>query len=59
MTFLSLGLLGDLQSGEAEVGWANLFFSKGRMAIMDFSASYSVEPGKKKTRTDFVQRPAE
>ncbi len=38
------GLLGDLQQGVAEIGWANLFVTKDRFSVMDFSNQYLTEP---------------
>ena len=38
------GLIGDLQSGVAEIGWANMFATPARLAVMEISEWYSSEP---------------
>ncbi len=39
-----LGLLGDFQHSMAEIGWANLFVTRDRLDIMEFSDWYLSDP---------------
>ncbi len=41
---LLTGLLGDLQHSKAEIAWANLFITRDRLRIMDFSDWYLYDP---------------
>ncbi len=38
------GIVGDLQQGVAEVGWANMFITAHRLRVIDFSDWYTVDP---------------
>ncbi len=40
----SSGLIGDLQRGVAEIGWANLFVTRQRLRHMDLTGWYLVDP---------------
>jgi len=38
-------LVGDLNRGKAEIGWGNIFVSRNRKGIIDFSDLYAVDSG--------------
>ena len=42
-TFYNSGLVGELQRGESDIGWADLYLIPDRMKYIDYTAPYIVE----------------